>query len=58
METKNNESWMNVQDRKILLHECKMFIMDYVMQELDGNYKDKGKLIEKSRELLNKLKDY
>jgi hypothetical protein len=55
---KNKEKWMDVQDQKILLHECKMFMMDYIMQELDSDYMEKGELIEKSRELLTKLKDY
>jgi hypothetical protein len=54
----NKENWMDVQDQKILLHECKMFMMDYIMQELDSNYMEKGQLIEKSRELLTKLKNY
>lgn len=33
-------------------------MMDYIMQELDSNYMEKGQLIEKSRELLTKLKNY
>ena len=57
MET-NKEEWMNVQDQKILLNECKEFILDFVMHELDNNYMEKGKLMDKSRELIIKLKDF
>ena len=58
MKTKNKEQWMDVQDQKILLNECKEFIMDFVMHELDNNYIEKGKLLDKSRELIVKLKNY
>ena len=55
---KNKESWMNVQDQKILLNECKEFVMDFVMHELDTKYIPKGKLMDRSRELIIKLKDF
>ena len=31
------EEWINVQEQKILLHECKQFVIDYVMQELEND---------------------
>ena len=55
---KNKEQWMNVQDEKILLNKCKEFILDFVMHELDNNYIEKGKLLDRSRELIIKLKNY
>ena len=58
MKTKNKEKWMDVQDQKILLNECKDFIMDFIMSELDNEYIPKGKLMDRSRELIIKLKDF
>ena len=55
---KNKEVWMDVQDEKILLNKCKEFILDFVMHELDNNYIEKDKLLDRSRELIIKLKNY
>ena len=55
---KNKEKWMDTQDQKILLNECKDFIMDFIMSELDNEYIPKGKLMDRSRELIIKLKDF
>ena len=55
---KNTEEWMDVQDQKILLHQCKNLIVDFIMNELDSNSFKKGDLLEKARELIVKLKNY
>ena len=55
---KNTEEWMGVQDQKILLHQCKNLIVDFVMNELDNNSLNKGELLDRSRELIVKLKNY
>tara|TARA_R100000322_G_scaffold83262_1_gene52013 strand:- start:99 stop:293 length:195 start_codon:yes stop_codon:yes gene_type:complete len=52
------EEWINVQEQKILLHECKQFVIDYVMQELENDNELKQKLAEQSRKLLSKLKNF
>lgn len=52
------EEWMNVQERKILLYECKQFVLNFILASTSTEEKDKGKLIEQSRELINKLKNY
>ena len=54
----NKEEWINIQEQKILLHECKQFVIDYVMQELENDIELKQKLAEQSRKLLSKLKNY
>ena len=54
----NTEKWMDVQDQKILLHQCKNLIVDFVMNELDSNSFNKEELLEKARELIVKLKNY
>ena len=58
METTKKESWMDVQDQKILLNKCKEFMLDYVINEIDNNSLEKGKLLDKARELIVKLKNY
>jgi hypothetical protein len=52
------EEWMHVQDQKILLNKCKEFILDYVINEIDNNSLEKGKLLDKARELIVELKNY
>ena len=54
----NTEKWMDVQDQKILLHKCKNLIVDFVMNELDNNSLNKEELLDRSRELIVKLKNY
>jgi len=54
----NKEEWINIQTQKILLHECKKFVIDYVMQELENDKELKQKLAEQSRKLLSQLKNY
>ena len=54
----NKEEWINIQEQKILLHECKQFVLDYVMQELENDIELKQKLAEQSRKLLSKLKNF
>lgn len=54
----NKEEWINIQEQKILLHECKQFVIDYVMQELENDNELKQKLAEQSRKLLSKLKNF
>tara|TARA_R110000765_G_scaffold150839_2_gene253491 strand:- start:587 stop:760 length:174 start_codon:yes stop_codon:yes gene_type:complete len=55
---KNKESWMDVQDQKILLHECKKFVIDFILMSTSTENEDKGKLIEESRKLITKLRNY
>lgn len=57
MENKKEE-WMNAQDRKILLHECKQFVLEFILTSTNTDGKGKGELIEASRKLINKLKNY
>jgi len=55
---KNKESWMDVQDQKILLNKCKEFILDFVIYEIDNDSLEKDKLLDKARELIVELKNY
>ncbi len=54
----NKEKWMDTQDQKILLNKCKEFMLDYVIHEIDNTSLEKGKLLDKARELIVKLKNY
>tara|TARA_R110002167_G_scaffold3430_1_gene16733 strand:- start:437 stop:610 length:174 start_codon:yes stop_codon:yes gene_type:complete len=55
---KNKEKWMDKQDEKILLHECKEFVINFILMSTSTENEDKGKLIEASRKLITKLKNY
>jgi len=58
MKTTNKEKWMDTQDQKILLHECKGLIFDFVIYQFDSNSVEKEKLMDKAKELIVKLKNY